>query len=67
MCPSKSTSTDTYIIVSSSQVQQAHSLVTELSTKHKLKVVFKTLPSGIDFVISERLAAIRVKIKGVYI
>jgi hypothetical protein len=45
-------------------VQQAHSLVTELSTKHKLKVVFKTLPSGIDFVISERLAAIRMKIKG---
>jgi hypothetical protein len=45
-------------------VQQAHSLVTELSTKHQLKIVFKTLPSGIDFVISERLAAIRMKIKG---
>lgn len=48
-------------------MQQAHSLVTQLNTKHQLKSVFKTLPNGIDFVISERLAAIRMKIKGMQI
>jgi len=57
-------SEDVIIIVSSKQIQQAPELVTSLNAKHNLKVLIKTLPNGIDFVLSERLAGIRIKIGG---
>ncbi|XP_065331630.1 Fanconi anemia group M protein [Cloeon dipterum] len=52
----------TNIIASTNQIQRAPQLVTCLSTKHNLHVIIRTLPSGVDYVISQRLAVARIRV-----
>lgn len=50
------------IIASTKQVTSAPNLLTMLRVTHKINVLIKTLPVGVDYVISQRLAVAREQI-----
>ncbi|KAF4526684.1 hypothetical protein B566_EDAN010113, partial [Ephemera danica] len=53
------------IIVSTRQVVSAPKLLTILRNTHKINAKFQTLPSGIDYVVSQRLAISRMQLQDV--